>query len=40
MAEEKHDVIKEKLKEVDILKITPLEDLNILDELKKEIKEK
>ena len=39
MAEEKHDVIKEKLKEVDILKITPLEALNILDELKKEINE-
>jgi len=34
--EEKVDVLKEKLKTIDILKITPLEALNILDELKKE----
>ena len=36
MEEEKVDVLKEKLKTIDILKITPLEALNILDELKKE----
>ena len=37
---QEESVIDKKLKEIDILKITPLEALNILDELKKEASNK
>lgn len=36
--EEKHDIIKEKLDKVDLMNTTPIEALNILYEIKKEIK--